>query len=128
LPELSVTDHHRSFHARSVDLIENMERGGERLGEHGALVGQRLWHFHQATLGDGESLGECARATDDPKHRPFRAVMAALEATLHALAAPSIDVGNDALADPRRIVCRDDIPDDLMSGHAREAHVAAGEL
>lgn len=127
-PELAVSEHDRPVDALRVDLVEHVERRGERLGEDRTLVADARGHFNEAPLGDDELFGERAAATDDAEHGARRAVVGVSGGAGRARAAAGVDVGDDALPKPGGVVGFRHLADELVARHAAEAHVAAREL
>ena len=107
---------------------QNVQGGGDGLGEHRVLVGHRVRYVHEAAFRDRQALGERAVAAYDAKHRPRRAVMLVAAKTRRASAARRVDIGDDAASDPARRVRLQHFTDELVSEHAAKAHVAAREL
>ncbi len=125
--ELSVAQDHDFFVAR-LDFIEHVERGCQRFGEHSALVGHAARNLHQTILGHHELLGQCPIARQDPEHASGVAMMTVAFDAILAATASRIDVGDDALSAPARVVGLDDFSNEFVAEHAAVVHVTPGEL
>lgn len=127
--ELAVAEHDGAHVRRSnLDFVEHVERRGQWFGEHRAIVGEMSGHFDQTSLGNGHELGERTGPARDAQHRPIGTMMTAARPAFVATAAAGVDVGDHALAGPRRIIGSHHVGDELVAGNTTEAHVAAREL
>jgi len=126
LAEPARADEQHAVRRAQVDLLRDLERGGEWLAEHGGLVGHGVGHAVEVGDGDRDQVGEGAVAADDADHRARRAVAAQAGAARRAGAAGRVDLGHDPRADPLRAPSAETtVPHELVAGDAREGGVAA---
>ncbi len=128
LSETAGADQQHAVVGAHVDLLEDLERRSQRLGEHGRLVGDGVRHRVEVGERQRHVLGVGAVASGDAEHRPRFAVgRPRVEARL-AGAADGVDLADDAAPDPGRVRRLDDLADELVADDARERVVAADEL
>ena len=84
----------------------------------------------QVASGNGNELGKRATPSANPNHRPADAMLLHSPPAPVALAAADVDLGDDALADPRtiRFGSRFDDADELVAWNAAKAGVSVEEL
>src|SRR2546430_3575187 len=127
LTELSVTHHEHAVVGADRDLLLDLERGRERLGEHGGVRGHGVGDRVQVFGRQDEVLGERAVPAHDAEHRASRAMRAPAREARTAHAAHGVDLTDHAAADERRWTALDDA-DELVAGDAGVRVVPAREL
>ena len=125
--ELAVAEDGAVHAGVHVDLLEDLERGGQRLGEDRRLVAHALGHLVEVLHRDLDVLGEGAVGVEDAHHRPARAVPRHPPLAVGAEPAAEVDLADHALAAPLGRPL-DHPPDELVAEHAAEAHVPPGQL
>src|SRR5687768_1411038 len=125
IPKPSVTQNDNPVGRGDLELRRNLKRGGNRLGEHGDIVGYRVRHPMEIALRHGDQLGKRAVMVEDAEDGTVGAV--GRQAAAAGLTAPAgaIDLAADPLAGIRAGF-RD--PDELVAEHPAEAHVALNQL
>src|SRR5688572_2280230 len=125
IPKPSVTQNDNPVGRGDLELRRNLKRGGNRLGEHGDIVGYRVRHPMEIALRHGDQLGKRAVMVEDAEDGTVGAV--GRQAAAAGLTAPAgaIDLADDPLTGIRAGF-RD--PDELVAEHAAEAHVALNQL
>ena len=113
---------------RDAHLLEDLERRGERLGEDGGFVRDRIGDPVQIAHRQGGVLGMHAVAVDDAQHRATLAVRGVSSAAGVALTARRIDLSHHPRTDPRLFRALDHLTHELVAEHAGVGVVAAHKL
>src|SRR6185295_3522206 len=127
LAELPVAHHEHAIAGVDPNLLLDLKRGGERLGEHGGVRGHGVRDRVQVLGRQDQAVGECAVPAHDAEHRAALAVGTPARETRAARPAHGVDLTDDAAADERRRTLLDDA-DELVARDPGERVVPAREL
>ena len=98
--EFARPDHHHPVGRADLDLLLDFQRGGQRFGKNGGLIGDGGGDRVEVFERQGEVLGERAVAALNAQHGAAQAVGVAPGAAFRARAAGRVDFAAHALAAP----------------------------
>ena len=127
IAELAVAEHQHLVAGIELDLSENFESRGQRLGKYRFFVADVFRNAMKIVDGHRNQFGERAVGVENPHHGPLRTMAAEIAPASLASPAAEVDLANHAPADElgRPFNYR---TDEFMAGHAFEAHVAFEDL
>src|SRR5262249_37471749 len=128
LPQFAVADNGDAMRSADLDLVEDLERGPQRLGEDGLPVADAVGHGQQILRRQAQIFGERPVAPANAERGPIRAMTRIVPEAKTALSAAHFDFAHDAAAYLRPVGRLFDDADKLVSERAVEAGVAARDL
>ena len=128
LAEAAGADEQHAVGRGDVDLLQDLERRGERLGEDRCVVAHAVGHAVQVRERQTQVLGVRAVAVDDSEHGSRLAVGRAPAWQVGARAARGVDLADDTRAEPLGVRRLDDLADELVAEDSRVGVVAARQL
>ena len=128
LSEPTGADEQHAVGRCDVDLLQDLDRGSERLGEHRGVVAHAVGHAVQVREREAQELGVRAVAVDDAEHGSRLAVGRASGSAGGAGAARVVDLADDARAEPVGVRSLHDLADELVAEDSGVGVVAALQL
>ena len=126
--EPPVAEDERSVVAADIDLLGNLARRRDELGECRLLVAQARRNDVEILDRECQVLGECAVSSADADDAARRAVLSEARLARRASAAGNVDLADDAFSDDAFCGRRYHGADELVPRDAAERHVAPHDL
>jgi hypothetical protein len=127
-PQLAVPQHSNCGILRDTNLVEDLARGCQWLGEYGLFIENRIGHYVQIALGQDKVLLEHARLAGDTQHFPARAVAAEAAPAPIAMSAIEVYFPDGPFPDQAGITGAHHLADKLVTRDALKSVIAALEL
>ena len=128
LSEPTGADEQHAVGGSDVDLLQDLDRGSERLGEHRGVVAHAVGHAVQVRERETKELGVRAVAVDDAEHGARLAVGRASGPAGGADTARVVDLADDTCAQPLGVRSLHDLADELVAEDSGVRVVAALQL
>src|SRR5438874_477621 len=103
-PQFAVAEHRHTLTFGSLDLIENLARGGDGFNEHRMLGRDRAGYLAKIAQWERQIFGERSRVFDDAEYTALRTMAAEASRAPVAIPAGQVDLSSNPLAHPFAII------------------------